>query len=180
MRRHNQSHVAAIGIQDHECCRHRTSHRRNEECRPKPPSDHPDRLTCRKTLNQSCGQLVRSAHSAAHVPFDRLRAHLCLGFLMCPEPVEGHDCTLRRAQRSYGARPSTSAALSLSKGSRRIPASVGLLGQVVGQVDGRLDGLVHAEPMFQDQPREIAGIDATEEVVASGNGRECPGVVHKA
>ena len=34
--------------------------------------------------------------------------------------------------------------------------------------------------MFQDQACEIAGIDATEEVVASGYGRVCSRVVDKA
>jgi hypothetical protein len=34
--------------------------------------------------------------------------------------------------------------------------------------------------MLEDQTRKIAGVDATKEVMASGYGRVCPRVVHKA
>ena len=34
--------------------------------------------------------------------------------------------------------------------------------------------------MLQNQTREIAGIDSTEQVMASRYGRERPGVVHKS
>ena len=62
----------------------------------------------------------------------------------------------------------------------RLGAPVGLFGQVVRQIDGGLDCLVQAEPMLQDQTREIAGIDATEEVVPSRYRCERPRVVHEA
>src|SRR5688572_8879096 len=63
---------------------------------------------------------------------------------------------------------------------RRFWARVGLLGQVVGQIDRRLDCFVQAEPMLENKTREIARIDAPKEVVASRYGRVRPGVVHKA
>src|SRR5215204_2158665 len=62
----------------------------------------------------------------------------------------------------------------------RFWAGVGLLGQVVGQIDRRLDCLGHAEPMLENKTREIARIDAPKEVVTSRYGRVRPGVVDKA
>src|SRR3954451_19281369 len=59
-------------------------------------------------------------------------------------------------------------------------ALIGLLGKVVGQVDGRLDGFGQAEAMLQDQTRQVAGVDATEEVMARRDRRKGPRVVHEA
>ena len=46
-------------------------------------------------------------------------------------------------------------------------APVGLLGQVVREVDGGLDRLIEAESVLQHQPGEIARVDAPEQVVLS-------------
>ena len=63
------------------------------------------------------------------------------------------NLALRRAQGACGLPFDR---LGVHSGSR-----VGLLRQVVGQVDRRLDGLGRAEPMLRDQTRKIAGVDAT-------------------
>lgn len=71
----------------------------------------------------------------------------------------------------------------LGRGCQVCPGSeppVRLLGQAVRQVDRRVDGLGKAEPMLQDQAREIARVDATRQIMASGYGRVRPRVVHKA
>jgi len=64
------------------------------------------------------------------------------------------------------------------KSGRRTP--IGLLGQLVRQVDRRLNGLIHAESILQDQTGQEARIDAAIEVVTSGNRRERPCVIDEA
>src|SRR3954469_12351028 len=76
--------------------------------------------------------------------------------------------------------PTTSFLVGAVGGGTGSAALVGLLGQVVGQVHGRLDGLAQAEAVLQDQTREVAGVDAAEEVVTRGDRRVRPRVVHEA
>ena len=89
-------------------------------------------------------------------------------------PVSGlwHVLRMMRSRRLVSR--SRRAGGVTSRAGEQSGRAVGLLGQVVGQVDRRLDGLVHAEPMLQDQTREIARVDATRQIVASGYGRVRP------
>src|SRR5690606_5360372 len=64
-------------------------------------------------------------------------------------------------------------------GSRTPRPLVGDTRQVVGEVHGRLGGLVLAEPVFGDETGQVSRVDPAGEVVSRRNGGEGTRVVHE-